>query len=328
MSLTICYVTARRQPKIEWFMESLAAQIALPCHVIVVDRFAETGNSVEAFEKAFREPLRIEREKGNDLSRWLTVVHPKPNVWSGPHRLTKHDWFSAASARNTAICLCKTSHIAFVDDLSVFLPHTRQPFEEGLIRSWMEAAWAACDGGYIACGAYKKVRNLVVKNGIPISYEQTETGTDNRLGLVTKDLSECNGEWLYGCSLVAHLEALLSVDGWPESLCDGMGFEDCLMGIVLANAGHHLKYDRRLLTLESDELHSVGPPMIRSDFGKSPADKSHRALEIARASKTFDNGFGPGGIRALRDRVLAGEPFSIQRNPQHEWFTGTPLGKL
>lgn len=183
--LTVAFITARRDSRVQWFMESLAAQWVLLNHVIVIDRFAETGNSEEAFKQAFRGPLRIEREKGNDLARWLTVVHPKPNVWSGPHRLTKEDWFAAASARNTAICLCKTSHIAFVDDLSVFLPHNRTPphDEAGnrVIRSWCEAAYAACDGGYVACGAYKKVRNLVVEDGIPVSYDQTESGTDDRL---------------------------------------------------------------------------------------------------------------------------------------------------
>jgi hypothetical protein len=291
-TLTIAYVTSRRDCRIEWFLDSLAPQIqGRAICIMAVDHFYNERSMPSLLQSP-----------------------PKPNVWNGPHRLTSEDWFAMASARNTALCLCDTTYLAYVDDLSVLMP------------GWLDAVYEAVEGNYIGCGAYRKVKNLVVENGIPVSFE--EGGTDNRISLVSQDVTDCNGAWLYGCSLVAPVEALLSVDGWPESICDGMGFEDCLMGIVLKNNGNTLKFDRRMMTLEAEELHFVEPAMKRSDYGVSPNDKSHKALEIARNSATFDNGFGEGGIRALREKVLSGKPFPIQHNPRHEWFTGMPLSEL
>lgn len=308
--LTIAYITSRSDPKIGWFFDSLASQISddLVLTILVINRNGPSNSvtisTLTKFSGKTKVPVKIQQTR------------PKPNVWSGPHRLTKEDWFSASSARNTALCLTRTSHIAYCDDLSVLMP------------GWWQSLREAIEGNYIGCGRYQKVRELVVKDGVPTMYTPYDGGIDNRLALVNQDVTDCNGAWLYGCSLVAPVDALLSVDGWPESLCDGMGFEDCILGIVLVNAGYQLKYDRRMFTLESDELHFVEPPMKRSDYGVSPNDKSHKALSIARNSKTFDNGFGEGGIRALREKVLAGEPFPIQRNPRHEWFLGTPLEDL
>ena len=324
-SLTLAYVTARKDPKIEWLFDSLAKQIEnQDVPLIVVDRHCDAARKVEFRNLHTKALLRFSGLDGIKLQ--LFHVQPKPNVWNGPHRLTKEDWFAAASHRNTAICLCETSHIAFVDDLSVLMP------------GWLDAAYEAVEGDYVACGAYKKLKQLVVEGGVPVSYEETEAGTDNRLSLVSKDVSECDGGWLYGCSVVGPVEAFLSVDGWPEMLCDSMGFEDCCMGIVLRNAGWHLKYDRRLLTLESDELHFVEPAMRKEDWhfedgvpvkgGNGSSDKSHAALAIARQSKTFENAFGEGGIRALRDHVLAGNPFPIKQIPEHEWFTGQLISEL
>lgn len=318
MSLTICYITSRRDNRIEWFFDSLAEQVVLQSRIIVVDRFAEEkGRGYEIFNKfasAFVVPLHVEyEEKGNVPGKFFTHVEPKPTVWQGVHRLTKEDWFATANARNTALCLCRTSYIAFVDDLSVLMP------------GWWESAHEAVAGNYIGCGAYKKVKNLVVKDGEPVGYVETPEGIDDRLRRVSEDVSPCTGSWCYGCSVVAPVEWLLAVNGWPESLCDGLGSEDYCMGIALQNNGFPLQYDRRMLTLESEELHFAETPMKRSDFGVSPLDKSHSALNIALASKRFENTFD---IREMRQKVLNGEAFPIPKIPEHEWFTGTALRDL
>lgn len=302
MNLTIAYITSRKNSRFEeWFIPSLLRQLGgdRP-RIIKIDRHATAPETRE-------------------IGGLEVLIHPpKPSVWSGPHRLTKdQDWFSAASYRNTALCLCHYSHIAYVDDLTVAGPNW-----------WQAVKQAAHLDDTITCGLYQKVRNLVVENGIPVSYEQPASGIDNRMQIAHDDDGPCKGEWLYGCSLVASVEALLSVDGWPSAICDGMGFEDCLMGIVLENAGYKFRFDKRLFTLESEEAHFEEPPMKRSDYGVSPDDKSHRALNIAKQSKTFDNGFGEGGIRALRERVLAGEAFPVKGTPDREWYTGTLLSEL
>lgn len=301
--LELAYITSRKNSRFEeWFLPSLRRQIDWSSEtprIIKIDRYAEAQHtvSIEGFE--------------------VSVHPPKPSVWSGPHRLTKEDWFSASSYRNSALCLCRSSHIAYIDDLTVLGP-----------RWWQTAMEAEQLDDTITCGLYQKVRNLVVEDGVPTSYEQPASGIDNRMQIARDEEGPCKGEWLYGCSLVAPVEALLSVDGFPSAICDGLGFEDCLMGIVLENAGYKFRFNKRLFTLESEEAHFEEPAMKRSDYGTSPDDKSHRALNIARQSKTFDNGFGPGGIRALRERVLAGEPFPVKGTPAHEWYTGTPLQDL
>jgi hypothetical protein len=304
LSLTIAYITARKDSKFdEWFLPSLSRQIGRDedIKIIKIDRYASDHWNTYPQDPRLSVSFNL----------------PKPNVWSGQHKLTSIDWFSVASSRNSALCLCKTSHIAYVDDLSVLQP------------GWLNAVMEAAEkDDTITCGAYQKVRNLKVENGIAVSYDEWPGGIDNRMQISNQTVAPCTGQWLYGCSLVAPVEALLSVDGWPESICDGLGFEDCGLGLVLQNAGYKFIFDKRMMTLESDEHHFMEEPMKRSDHGVSPNDKSHAALNIFLQSKTFDNGFGEGGIRALRERILAGEPFPIQKNPCHEWFTGKHLSEL
>lgn len=304
--LTIAYITSRREPHIEWFWDSLVKQVDASdiIYLIIVDRFAREP-VWSGFSLAVPYPLRARR------------VPPKPNVWSGEHRLTSEDYFSASNARNTAAALCRTSWIAYVDDLSI------------LQSGWLQSVREAMAGNYIALGAYQKVKKLVVDNGLALEYESFPAGFDTRKDNSQGDVTPCAGSWMYGCSVAMPLEVLLKINGWPESLCDGMGSEDYCTGIVLQNAGYIFRYDRRMMTLESEEDHHLEPPMKRSDFGVSPRDKSHAALEIAMQSKHFDNDFGDGmTLRQLRDKVLAGEPFPVRTNPRHEWFTGKLLSEL
>lgn len=309
MSLTVCYLTSRQDSKIEWWLDSLALQIVPDedLHVIVVDFWAGERYQTPDFF------LPFDRIKG--VVKTIRHVQPKPNVWQGEHRLTKDNWFAAANARNTALCLCATDWIAYCDDLSVLTP------------GWLEGARRAMRGNYIALGAYKKVRKLVVEQGKIISFEEFPGGLDARLRH-PGDVLSCGGDWMYGCSLAGPVEAFLAVNGWPEAN-DGLSFEDVCMGICIGNTNRFsFRYDKSMLTLESEEHHYMEKPMIRSDFGTSPKDKSHAALNIAKQSKWFPNYFDGGGIRELRDRVLRGEPFPIQRNPQHEWFTQKRLAEL
>lgn len=305
--LTFAYTTCRQHPQLTWFMDSLKLQLQahpeLEYRIVVVDFWSD--------QRAWAYPEII-------------FTKPMPNVWNGHHRLTKENWFNASASRNAALCHAPDGYIVYVDDLSVLLP------------GWLDAVLQAKD--YIACGAYKKVRNLVVDNGIITSFLPWPPGEDNRLKHVKEDVTNCGGNWAYGCSLAGPVEAFLSVNGWPNDLCGGLGFEDVLMGIVMANAGWSLKYDRRMMTYESDELHSVEPSFRREDWhmengvavfgGNGGDDKSHRALHIAQSSKSFANSFGDGGIREIRRKVLAGEPFPVIQVPDREWYSGKLLSEL
>jgi hypothetical protein len=324
--LTIAYMTNRKDCCIQWFFDSLRREIKhhgaeLDYSIVIVDYWAN-------------EPLRKEQFKDWSKTHWQNFhcdgyhhVTPKPSVWQGPHRLTKEDWFSASNARNTALCLAedfgKGGAIVYVDDLSVLLP------------GWLSSVRDAMSNNYIVCGAYRKVKNLVVENGDVKSF--TQFSDDNRLQYAHNDLTPCGGNWLYGCSVAGPVESFLSVNGWPEDLCDGMGFEDCCMGMVLANAGHQLIYDRRMMTYESEEHHHIpGAQFRKEDWhigsdgkpvkgGNGATDKSHAVLNIAMASKRFPNSYD---IRELRAKVLAGESFPIPQSPRHEWFTKQPLEEL
>lgn len=304
--LTICYLTSRKNCCFKWFIDSLKLQTLEVCKsikIVVVDFHADMGR---AEEKSWL------NECGDN---WVWTA-PKPSVWQGEHRLTKENWFAASNARNCGLCLASDGWIAYVDDLSVLQP------------GWLKSIEEAMDGNYIVLGAYEKVRNMFVEKGTVVSCTHFPGGQDSRysraaLGRATN----VDGGWLYGCSLAGPVEAFLTVNGWPE-MADGLGSEDYGMGICLENAGFTLKYDPRMMTLESEELHFTEPPMKRSDYGVSPNDKSHAALNMFKQSKRFENYFGEGGIRELRNKIITGEPFPVMGIPEHDWFTGKALSEL
>lgn len=311
--LTIAYLTNRKEPHIEWFFRSLRRECKGHCadtKVIVVDFWCN-------------------HRPAGFVNEGVIHVPPKPTVWQGHHKLTKDNWFAASNARNTALCLAPDGWIAHVDDLSVLMP------------GWLSCVREAMNNNYIACGSYRKVNKLIVEedgsvpNWAPVvgqdkAGKTIEIGLDTRFPQVKQDLTPHTGGWLYGCSLAAPVEALLSINGWPEDLCDGMGYEDVYTGIVLHNAGFRLMYDRRMMTLESEEGHRPtrdDATFIRRDPGVSPNDKSHAALAVAQSSTRFEN-VSVGNIRDLRARLLRGDPFPPRTEPAYEWFSKQHLSLL
>lgn len=301
MNLTIAYTTARQEPMAEWFDESLQLQLGeLKPKVIAVThqiiRFPHDDPTESVFD---------------------AVIHPKPCVWSGPYRLTKHDYWSQSSYLNTSICHAPDGYIACVDDLSVLMP------------GWLRAVRDAMDGGYIACGAFKKVKHLIVEDGIVKDWTDYPQGEDSRWKMGVDGVAiKCPPNWFFGCSWAAPVEALLRVNGFPEA-CDGMGYQDAIAGQVIARHGYQFKYDRRMLTLEDEDRHHNQPAMLRIDPGKSPNDKSHALLKRYEGAKWFDNDFGPfKDLRALRKHILAGGQFPVVGRPTHDWFTHQPLSEM
>ncbi len=318
--VSIIYSTARKAPKIEWFFEALSKQASpgelLDIQLIIVDFWAEemkpednwTAVDAAARTANFRAISPI----------YDTIVTPvMPNVWQGRHRLTRENWFAASAVRNTGIALARHGSLVFVDDLSCPLP------------TWWPSVKRAVSDGGITCGAYRKVKNMFCTGGELVSFEDFPNGHDNRFGAGSDSAPvPCHGNWLYGCSLVAPVEAFLEINGFPMD-ANGMGFEDCLAGIMLEKHGWNFEYARAMMTYESEELHHVGLVMKRSDYGVSPNDKSHALLKRAQTGNGWEaNYYGEEELRGLRQRVLAGEPFPICQIPQHEFFTGQPLSEL
>lgn len=304
-------MTSRKNPRIEWFFDSLHTQCGGDYSwftVLVVDFWAEDEGRKVEFASKFRGP----QEK-------LKHVTPKPTVWQGKHRLTSKDYFAAANARNTAICLAPDGYICFVDDLSVLMP------------GWFAAVREATTRDAVTLGCYKKVKELVVEagTGVVTHYVESGPGNDHRVPLVAGKPTPCgcSSLWHYGCSLVAPIEAYLRVGGFNEN-CDGMGYEDGVTGLAMGRHGVSFVIDTRMMTWESECLHSVGKPMVRMDKGVSPNDKSHAMMDRFRDARYFENYFGGEGIRGVRARVLGGEPFPVTQIPEHDWFDGQPLREM
>ena len=336
--LTIAYFTSRLEPRIDWFFDSLHRELAgdyTGIRIVVVDFWAQVMPAAIPRDGMPTLPWREDnvRERrteirsafyngfgGGEKTFEFWHVPPKPTPWQGPFRRTKRDWFSAANTRNTAICLAPDGWIAFVDDLSVLTP------------GWMSRVRAAWEGSNreITLGAYRKVKNLSVTDGAITGFDDFPEGWDGRWKQTgDQDLFSAPGGWLFGCSLVAPVDAFLDINGYPEAWCDGLGFEDCIAGVLLEKKGYRFVYDRKMLTLEDEDLHYQLPKMVKSDYGVSPNDKSHRVLGQALTSDGWHpNFFGDETLRGLRARVLAGEPFPVNQLPEHEFFTGTPLDQL
>ncbi len=348
MSVTVAYFTSRKNPHIEWFFSSLYRELGgnyEGIRVVVVDFWAQAMDGrIQGISPNWTEADVMERRALFALASaalslaGVTCLHvpPKPTVWAGPSRLTKENYFAAANARNTAICLAPDGWIVGVDDVSVLMP------------GWWKAVQAAIDGDYVVCGAYRKVKDLVVENGNVVSFTDFAAGHDHREAVAKGKITDTNGGWFYGCSFAAPVEALLQIGGFME-ICDGMGFEDVPAGLMMKANGWELKYDPRMLSYESEEAHFLDKPMIRIDPVKEPTimpatalgypemrnDKSHALLRLLwphgwrdQAIRYHPGYFGPEGIRGLRKRVLAGEAFPKMGIPEHCWFSGVRLTDL
>lgn len=309
-SLTIVYVTNRDNPNSQWFFDSLCSQSdSNHIRVILVDgQFEQHGQFGRKTDHL-----------GWGGIKWAETVSCKPTVWSGPSRLTKQDWWSASNARNTGICLCQTDWICFLDDRSVLLP------------GWLDCIKQAMSGNYIMCGTYEKRTGMKVENGV-ITHGGIVTGVDVRLDYCDKNYTpkgmaapfNAPGEWTFGCCVALPLEWALSVNGFDET-CDGLGAEDTIFGLQLANHGYPCKFDPRCKIVEDRTPGETFPVYRREDFGVSPNDYSHQVLGSLKVRKTAAH---PFDIRALRKDILSGKEWPKPWGPcTHPW-DNRPLSEL
>jgi len=297
--LTIAYICGRKDPRVEWMLDSLSWQISDErVHVIVVDFH---GRQLDA-------------------ARWprlasLRCVTPKPTIWQGPHRITRGHWWAKSSASNTAIALCQTPWIFFLDDRLVLQP------------GWLARARAAITGGYVVCGTYEKRVALAVEGGL-IAAPGVSIGRDARLHHA-RGFAPCGGGWLFGCCYGAPLEWLLEINGLEEG-CDSLSSEDTMLGRMLENSGKPLRFDPGLAVIEdrsieeSAEHDAIDEVIRRIDKGASPRDKSHAAL--ARFGSRQRTEFTPD-LRALRAAIARGEAFPIPdpNGDYRDWYDGQPI---
>jgi hypothetical protein len=291
-TLTIAFVTARKEPKIEWFFDSLSAQ---------------------GGDKDVERLIVIDSQGPEEIDRYHKIANvyhrkPKPNIWQGKHRLTKEDWWAKSNALNTAICLCETDWIAFVDDRSVLMP------------GWLDRIHDAMRGRYAVCGSYEKRLNLKVENGVIVD-EGTIDSLDQRQQL---DYPQPTKDW-YGGHGALPLSWCLAVNGFSEDLCDGLGLEDCMFGLTLYNAGFPVCYDSRMRIIEDRTQGEINGALRRTDKGVSPDDKSHAIVAKFQGATTSMNSFD---ISEVRDRVLHGQPFPPPSASPNDFFDGQPISEF
>ncbi len=344
MSITICHITGRREPRWEYFVDSICRQ-ATPeelseIQFIFVDAKlwgdnVRTGTFVDVSlvgrmtlgREIYHDPERIAKLSKIVRSRFeYSHIPPLPNVFQGPFRLTGKDWFYAGLNRNTGIIAAKNDYVMFCDDLAWPAP------------TWLAQVRHAADHKYLLAGQYKKVKKLVVEDGVMVSHEEFPPGVDSRwphgspVGIVP-----WHGSGVYGCSFGAPLESLLEVDGNGRETAM-QGAEDYCLGIRLERTGLKVMLNQNCLTLESEEDHHTEPSLPRESkivwpnrlprgyVGNPMSDHVHLnrlRSELGRVTPLF-----PNGLRGIRDRYLTTGMVPVPTEPSEDWRDGQPLSEL
>lgn len=220
-----------------WFIDSLNLQIDNiikdnikdKIQIIVVDGFLNKYNNSNRREYF----INLINNKYD-----LTHVQPKPTKWQGEYKITPDNYFAASNTRNTGVCYAKHPYIAFVDDLGV------------LSNTWLEQVVQGSISNKIYCGAYTKVKDIIVNNGKYISGDITG-GVDSRLSCYSDDISKCTGQHMFGSSFCMPLCWYFEVNGQNE-MCDGIAGEDYDLGLRLERNGKELYYNKKMFIHESD----------------------------------------------------------------------------
>lgn len=362
MQITIAYITSRLDPKFSWFCESLARQTTPEereaIQLMVIDRHLwypglfngakEHTEWIKLEDAKYHNPVR-RRYATEIVAGRFNLLHlpPKPNVYAGPWRLTKDDWFCAANSRNTVFLYAAHPYVVCVDDLSVLMP------------GWWNQVKHAASSGYCVCGAYKKVLELVVDGGDVVSYKANLNDKGEDVGLDSRwangsdtGIVDWSGAGLFGCSFGVPLNLAVRIDGFASET-NGLGMEDFEFGIRADRAGGIFKYNRNMLTLESEECHHTEPSLRReqrlvtnplmippgydSYRHGDPAkkfDADHLLLNRLRQENDRikpllpESVALPGGLAAARAKLAADGVVNVPREPEVSWIDLKPLKEL
>ena len=305
--ITIGYITSRKEPQIEWFLDSLVSQegdLSLIKEIVIVSFAAPYGDPIPPSQSF-------------DLAGFtVRAFPPKPTVWAGPHRLTKEDWWAASNARNTWLCLANQPWSVALDDRCVLVP------------GWLKSIEEAIKGNYAVFGSYEKRSGMKVEGGVIVEPGVT-TGVDSRETWCkeqgrTMPMAKAPPEWSYGCNMAFPTAWGMEVNGWDET-CDGCSAEDSIFGMMLANCGKRLRYDYRMKIIEDRTPGCCDPVMIRRDKGVSPKDKSHAQLELLRRLKRSRHQWD---LPSVRTEYIKTGKWPIPTGPTHDWYDGQPLSEM
>jgi len=288
--LSINYVTCRRQPMFQWFVETLISQYdsgVVTDQIVFIDSFLH-------HEEGRKEKLeKIVRGRFEYLH-----IPPKPSIWRGKYRKTKTNFFDVSSTRNTGILVAKNDHIVFVDDLSA------------LTSGWIDYHRKAASERIVFCGAYDKVSDIIIENNKVVSY--SAKNVDNRG--THQHLNEnilIGGGWVFGQNVSFPLEFLITINGYDEFLAR-RGCEDCNLGVRLELAGYkdRIFYNKNCLIIEDQAMHWCAENPVdefyakrvwKSDYKrhlevgdfmcKTMNEIEHKHLYVDKKCKTIDTNF-------------------------------------
>jgi hypothetical protein len=292
MRLTIAFITGRPEPHLDWLLKSLAPQIVAGDEI-----------SVLVIDSRGRTPPQLGAPSQSAVG--VSVALPKPNPWQGAHRITSLDWWAKSSAMNTALVLCETDYIAFLDDSCRLGP------------KWLETVrHGESTRRSVLAGTYDKI-------------EHGRITPDHRRAIAPNGKLNCGGGWLYGCTFALPLEWALEANGAEEG-CDGMGAEDYIFGMVVENNGHRIDFVPSMaVTQERPEISGYRGPssaLRRIDKGVSPNDKSNAALARFRSRKRTE--FTPD-LRGLRAARAAGKLVWPLPDPEmRDWYDGQLIREM
>ena len=244
--ISFVYITCRKNPILEWFVDSLYNQILEDnfdlklIQIVIVDFELQYDNSRKEYIK-------------NIINNRFDFIHvpPKPTPYQGLHRLTSQNYFCASNARNTGIIYSEHPYLVFVDDLSVLGDNS---FKE-IVK---------CAKEQIVVGfAYKKVYDLSVENGKIITKTECVSGTDHRINLSNSTFHQISGCQLYGYS-ASPKSVLFRVNGYDE-LCASMGGEDYNYGMRIEKLQIKIYYNKNVMFYESEGPQYKDNIFIRRD---------------------------------------------------------------
>jgi hypothetical protein len=266
MKLTVCFMTGRKDPRLDWVVEDLIIQSQPDDQIelVVIDFYNRLASDLA--------PIGL---LNHPLFTNIVVAPPMPNIWQGQYRVTSADFWATATARNTALVMASTDFVAFLDDRCHLGP------------KWLDTV-----------RRYELERDAVLLG----SYDKYEDGNitskDHRRELFPDGKKNCLPGWLYGCTFACPLDWLLEVNGF-EAGADSLTGEDYLCGMVLGNVDRRLDFMPDMFVKQDRTSGNVSCKgiFVCRDKGVSPNDKSHAALE--RFGKRTRTEFTPD-LRKLR----------------------------
>lgn len=350
--VTIAYITSRRDPKLAWFVDSLARSVPIDerhlIQLLFIDRhlwaltpeagstYFRRGDLISMVDTDWQVESRREMYANAVRGRFDYIPLPvMPCTHQGPFRYTSRDMFCAGVARNTAIVAARHDYLLCVDDLSV------------LLHSWWPNAKYAAENNVCCAGVYWKQKKMVIEDGEIKSHEEFAGGRDTRWEHTSPTgIMPWRGSDVYGCSFGAPIDLLVKINGIDHA-CNAGGQDDYEMGIRIERAGGKWWINRNMQTWESEEAHHEEPSLPRerklvtaenlpADYENYPHIREdekywsdhvflnrlrHETGRFITLSQAFN-------IRQARAEFQASQRIMIPEFPTHDWRDGADLRTL